>query len=173
VSVLSRSLIAATACVVLAGLSACSGGDQPPSGQAKPSGGIAGFDPCQFFTPEELTAAGVSAQGKPYSKVSFEPGCVWEGEKMDVVLQKNAEETVDSYAQHGSFDRYDKMDINGRRTARAITAGAEGTGGCSTMLDSGGGVVILNVVAATRNSVPDTCAESEKIAKLIEPRLPK
>ncbi|MFC7343133.1 DUF3558 family protein [Saccharopolyspora griseoalba] len=171
----TRALIAATAGVALFGISACSGSDSgDTAGEPKPQGkAISSFDPCTFFKPDELTSWGVSTQSEDFTQVSFQPGCTWEGEKMDIALQKNADETVQSLKEGESYDSYEPISVGGREAARMIVPGATGQGGCVTVVSTGGGVVLYQIAGAMRDSVADPCAEIEKIANQTASRLPK
>ncbi|GAA4612947.1 DUF3558 family protein [Saccharopolyspora hordei] len=177
-STFPRSVVAVTAGLSLLGLAACSGGsegqsgseEQPPTSAAAGSG-LAQFDPCGFFKPDELTSWGVSMTSEEFSPVDFEPGCQWEGENMGVTLQKNVTETVESYAR-SNWDKYEQRSLGGRNGAIAITAGGTGMGGCNALVDAGGGVVIYGVDGYKRDSV-DACAEVEKIASQTASRLPE
>lgn len=175
----SRALIAASAGVALVGLAACSGGSSGTPGGSEPSEtqapgkALASFDPCTFFQPDELTALGLSTQGNNFMPVPSEPGCEWVGEKMTVSLQKNVDQTVASYETSGSWDSYQKKTIAGRSAAVALEAGATGVGSCTALVDAGGGVAIYMLDGAMRDSVPDPCAETEKIVSQTASRLPQ
>ncbi|GAA0520773.1 hypothetical protein GCM10009545_23560 [Saccharopolyspora thermophila] len=81
---------------------------------------------------------------------------------------------MDSYKSDGNWDSYEPIgEIDGRKAARAVAKGASGQGGCSALIDAGGGVVIVDVVGVMRDSVPDTCGEAERAARQIAPKLPK
>ncbi|MCI2417775.1 DUF3558 domain-containing protein [Saccharopolyspora sp. K220] len=180
-STFSRSLIATAAGVALLGLSACSGGGSSNDGNDETSAapttaasgsGLASFDPCTFFNADELSSFGVATQSEDGTVVSFEPGCKWEGEKMILSLLKNADETVASYETSGSWDSYTKKTIGGRSAAVAVESGAAGQGGCTVLVDAGGGVAIYGVDGVLRDSV-DACPEAEKIASQTASRLPE
>ncbi|MCA1192253.1 DUF3558 family protein [Saccharopolyspora sp. 6V] len=130
------------------------------------------FDPCTFFKPDELTSYGVSTQAEDFTLVSFQPGCAWNGKKMDIALQKNEDETVDSL-EKGAHDEYTRIKIAGRDSARLIVAGGEGTGGCITVVPAGGGIVLYQLSGYMRDSVADPCGEIEKIAEQTASRLPE
>lgn len=174
----SRPLIAMTALALL-GLSSCALGDsgsgggstEPSPTSEAPGSGLASFDPCVFFQPDELTSFGVSTQSQDFTQVSFQPGCTWEGEKFDLVLQKNADETVESLSK-GAWDEYTKTQIGGRDAARVIPAGAAGQGVCNAVVSTGGGVALYQLTAYMRDSVADPCGEIEKIADQTASRLP-
>ncbi|MGI8308412.1 DUF3558 domain-containing protein [Saccharopolyspora hattusasensis] len=180
---LSRTLISATAGLVLIGLAGCSGGtaggngktttEQTPTSSSAGSG-LKNFDTCAFFTQEDLSVAGVEGPGEKAEQLSFEPGCSYTGEKILLTLYKNEEETVSKYESDGHWDKYEKFSINGRNAARAVEGGGGAVdAGCSIVLDAGGGVVLVDVTEAKPDSVSDKCGEAEKIARQIEPRLPK
>ncbi|TDD53693.1 DUF3558 family protein [Saccharopolyspora elongata] len=171
-----RLLVVAGAGVVLAGLPACGSGGSGSTGHAPTtkSGGVAmeKFDPCGFFRPAELTSWGLSAQGKEFAPVSFEPGCRWQGEQMSLTFQKNVDETVASYEKSGNWERYDKKTIGGRSAAVANVPGGGSTGGCNVLVDAGGGVAIYGVSGRFDDSV-DACGEVEKIVGQSASRLPE
>ncbi|WP_344931434.1 DUF3558 family protein [Saccharopolyspora gregorii] len=160
----------------LVGLSSCALGQDDGAGTAptseEKSADLAKFDPCTFFKPEELTSYGVSTQAEDFTLVSFQPGCAWNGKKMDIALQKNEDETVDSL-EKGAHDEYTRIKIAGRDSARMIVAGGEGTGGCITVVPAGGGIVLYQLSGYMRDSVADPCGEIEKIAEQTASRLPE
>lgn len=130
------------------------------------------FDPCTFFKPDELTSFGVSTEAQDFTEVSFQPGCTWNGEKQDIALQKNADETVESLEKGGSFDEYTRINVAGRDAARMIVSGATGQGSCITVVSAGGGIVLYQLVGYMRDSVADPCGDLEKIATQTASRLP-
>ncbi|GAA3360722.1 DUF3558 domain-containing protein [Saccharopolyspora gregorii] len=173
----SRRLITTAACAGLLSLSGCALGDtapgqESPAPQPKPAG-LRDFDTCTFFSPDELTAAGANGPSEPVEDFTFEQGCEFEGETMLLTLYKNQDETVASYETGGHWDSYRKFDINGRAAATGVSAGSTGQGICNTLVDAGGGVVILSVTGFMKDDVPDPCGEAKKLAEQIEPRLPR
>ncbi|WP_395475102.1 DUF3558 domain-containing protein [Saccharopolyspora spinosa] len=178
-STFSRSLIATAA--ALFGLSACGSGgptggssNETSAAPTSESGsGLASFDPCTFFKPDELTSYGLSTQSEEFTQVSFQPGCSWTGKKMSLALQKNADETVKSLGEGGGHDEYTEIKIAGRDAARMIVAGAKDQGGCVTVVSAGGGIVLYQVTGYMRDSLADPCGEVEKIANQTASRLPK
>lgn len=174
----SRSLIATvTASVALVGLAACgsgsgSGDETTTEPTSSPGGGLASFDPCTFFQPNELSSFGLGAQPENFTPVSFEPGCRWTGEKFIFSLQKNVKETVDSYETSGSWDSYTKKTIAGRPAAVAVETGATDVGSCTVLVNAGEGVTIFMLDGQDRDSVADPCGESEKIVGQVAARLP-
>ncbi|MGW3467239.1 hypothetical protein ACWDKQ_01905 [Saccharopolyspora sp. NPDC000995] len=96
--------------------------------------GFAGFDPCTFCKPDELTSFGVSTQSEDGTVVSFEPGCKWKGEKMTLSLLKNSDETVASYEKGGSWDSYQKKPLDGRRRQLRLSQVPPGKAGAQCLL---------------------------------------
>ncbi|MFR9730174.1 DUF3558 family protein [Saccharopolyspora sp. MS10] len=172
----SRSTIAAVCCAGLLAVSGCALGDattEPePTSEPKPSG-LANFDTCSFFTPADLNVVEASGPGEPVEQVSFEPGCTFEGPDNLLTLYKNQDETVASYETGGNWDSYQKFDINGRAAATGISPGATGHGLCNILLDAGGGVAIVSITKIMPEATYDDCGLAEKVARQIEPRLPR
>ena len=167
--------------VGLLALSSCAlGGSDAVRAKAEPSGAspaaqgadLGNFDPCTFFKPEELTAAGVSTEAKDFTQVSFQPGCTWHGKLLSVALQKNADESLEGLGA-GAWDEFTRIQMNGRDAARVIPSGAIGQGVCNVVVSSGGGVVIYQLTAAMRDTLADPCGEIEKIAEQTASRLPE
>ncbi|MEV0698552.1 DUF3558 domain-containing protein [Saccharopolyspora sp. NPDC050389] len=181
-STFSRSLIATAAGLALFGLAACSGGGKNTGGSeettssaptsAASGSGLAGFDPCTFFKPDELTSFGVSTKSEEFTQVSFQPGCAWNGEKLDIALQKNADETVESLGK-GAFDSYTPTTVAGREAAEVLVIGATGQGACNYAVSAGGGIVLYQITAAMRDTLPDPCGDLKKIVDQTASRLPK
>lgn len=174
----SRVVIAAAAGSALLGLSACSGG---PAGGSTDGGGqpsapapsaLESFDPCNFFTPEELAASGVAGPGEPDSNLESEPGCNFTGDKMDLALYKVPGTSFDQYMSGGNFGNVQKFDAGGRKAATGVTAGSEGQGVCSSFLDAADGTIIVTVTAGTTEPV-EPCGETRRVAEQISPRLPQ
>ncbi|MFR9732214.1 DUF3558 family protein [Saccharopolyspora sp. MS10] len=178
-SKLVRAVSGVAAVLVLGGLSGCALGGEadpegvaPTSGPGEANGSLEAFDPCTFFQSGELAGWGLPARGEPFTVVSFEPGCTWVGDQMSLVLQKNVDESVASYESSGNWERYEKTNIGGRSAALANVPGGGATGGCTMLVDSGGGVAIYAVSGKLAESV-DPCAEIEKIADQTASRLPE
>lgn len=164
--------------MALFGLAACSGGGNTPDGGADPTPPaqgmpLASFEPCTFFKPEELSSFGVATQGKDFSPVKSEPGCAWDGEKMSLSIQKNLDQTVETYGANGSWDSYQTKTIAGRPAAIALESGATDTGSCSALVNAGGGVAIYMLDGLMRDTIPDPCDELEKIVNQTASRLPE
>ncbi|GAA0538332.1 hypothetical protein GCM10011581_05310 [Saccharopolyspora subtropica] len=167
---------------MLVGLAACTGGSSSgtggtstgmdsPTSQAGRSG-LADFDVCNFFTPEDLAALGVHGPGEPDNTLESEPGCNYRGDVKDVTLYKAPDTTFDAYSRR-NFGELRQYEIGGRKAANGVTAGSEGQGICSTFLEAGGGTVVITVTGLMRDSVADPCGEAERAARQVEPRLPE
>ncbi|MGW0892674.1 DUF3558 family protein [Saccharopolyspora sp. NPDC002578] len=174
-SKLVRSLAVVASSAVLVGLSGCALGEgdgtQAPTSDAA-GASLEAFDPCTFFSPDDLTGFGLSPQSEPFTQVSFEPGCRWTGEKMSLTLHKNVDETVDSYETGGNWEKYEKRSIAGRSAAIANVPGSGTTGGCDILVDAGGGVAIYGISGKMADSI-DACPELEKIVNQTASGLPK
>lgn len=177
-STFSRTVVVAAAGFALLGLSSCSGGSTGNTGNGgdtptmtSASSGLESFDVCNFFTPEDLSSAGVAGPGEPDSTIPSEPGCNYQGDKMDLALYKVSDTAFDKYTTQGNFAEIQPFEISGRKAATGVTAGSEGQGICSTFLDASGGTIIVTVTGEDRDSV-DACGESRKVAEQISPRLP-
>ena len=156
-------LLAATGC------SQSEGGDQPPPRQPD---ALAGVDACSILTPQDASAAGVSPSGSPQTDVSSEPGCYYDGDAMTVTTYKNLKDTVDSSSKKSNWAKFDRVDVNGRPGATAVSSGSTEAQICSTMFDAGKGMI--RVSAHGKNAGDQSaCDQSQKIAKQIEPRMPK
>ncbi|MGW5644973.1 DUF3558 family protein [Saccharopolyspora sp. NPDC003752] len=177
-STLSRTVVVTAAGVALLSLTACSGGspgrtgDGEPTTSAAEAPGLESFDVCNFFTPSDLSAAGVAGPGEPDNNLKSEPGCNYNGAKMDLTLYKVPDTTFDKYTTQGNFAEIEPFEISGRKAATGVTAGSQGQGICSTFLDAGKGTITVTVTGEDRDSV-DACGESRKVAEQISPRLPK
>ncbi|GAA4875321.1 DUF3558 family protein [Saccharopolyspora cebuensis] len=167
-----RSARATMVGIAVLGAAACAGptaGDDRTQPEEAPA--LAGFDPCTFFAPEELSSFGVGPEAEEFTPVSFEPGCKWNGEDMDLTFQKNEDESVQSYAT-SNWDSYTEAPLAGRTAAIAVPAGGTDQGVCEAVVDTGGGVVLYGITAAFGSSV-DACGEVEAIAERTASRLPE
>ena len=166
-----------TTAIVLSGLAlALSAGCGPSAGGDGPtpprSDALAGVDPCSILTPQDLGTAGLRPNGSPQSDVATEPGCYYSGRAMTVTTYKNVAETVESSATKPDWAKFDRFDLNGRPAATSVSAGSTQAQICSTMFDSGKGMIRVSA-HMKRAGNEDACQKSQEIAKQIEPRMPK
>lgn len=176
-SVLSRSLVAACAGFVLLGTAGCGPGGLAGDDSGEPSAppqeaGLAGVDPCAVLSPEKLTELGLEGPGQPLNDAPSEPGCDYMGDVIGATVSKNQGKTVESYAKQANWAKFESTDVNGRVGASAVDKGATQARICSAMFNAGGGVIVVDV-SETRPGNLDECGEALKIAKLIEPNVPK
>lgn len=115
---------------------------------------------------------GLPTQGTPNKDLRQEPGCDFKGKDLEVTFSKNQKETVDKYEHDGQWDSYTKTTVNGRHAAHAQGASTSGTGGCTILMDSGGGVVLVDITDPDKSD-DQACAEDMKYAQQVEPTLPK
>lgn len=101
-----------------------------------------------------------------------EPGCYYNGERTAVIVYKNQEKTVEAYGQQDNWAKFDELTVDGRAAASAIDKSATQARICSTLFNAGGGSIIVDV-SESRDQGLDECAESQKIAEAIAPRMPR
>ncbi|MEU5853384.1 DUF3558 family protein [Saccharopolyspora shandongensis] len=143
----------------------------PASEQQK--NGLAQVDPCTMVSPEVLASFGLRGPGEPETGNSSEPGCYFPGDPISGTFYKNQEKTVAAYgAQQSTWAKFDPLQVDGRSAASAVANGSTQAGVCSTLFDTGGGVIILTVSNKGDNAI-DPCAKSLKIAEAIAPRMPR
>lgn len=178
-NVVTRSLAAVAGGLLVLGAAGCSAGglageDASPSPQPTKSG-LASLDVCNVLTPEDLAPYGAALPGEPDNVTPSEPGCEYKGEEsgIKITLSKNETKTVDQYGKDTKFDKFEPVTVAGRHGASVISPGASGSGLCGTMIDAGGGVVLVDASARANNTQFDACAESLKVAEQIAPRLPQ
>lgn len=134
---------------------------------------LASFDPCTFFKPDEVSPYGLATQGTQFVPIPDQPGCSWEGDQMSLSLNKNLGQTVENFGTSGTWDKFEPKTIAGRSAAIALEAGAADIGSCTALVNAGGGVVIYMLDGTLRETIPDPCAELEKIVNQTASRLPE
>lgn len=134
--------------------------------------GLASLDPCALLTAEELAARGARSPGYPNRNITAEPGCDYDGDPFGYSFFKNQEMTVESYGAQDNWAKFDRRELNGRAAANTIDAGSTDGRICSTMFNAGGGVIIATV-SELNDEGRDECAESWRLAELVEPETPR
>ncbi|MEV6230671.1 DUF3558 domain-containing protein [Saccharopolyspora shandongensis] len=170
---LSRNVVAVCAGAVLLGVAGCGGGgdttkDPAPTQQNQ---GLGQVDPCAVLTQEELNSLGFEGPGQK-TGTSSEPGCAFDSMQFGITVSKNEEKTVEAYGKQDSFAKFDRLQIDGRPAASAISKNATQADACTAMFDAGGGVILVDV-SLLRAKELDECGEALKIAEAIAPRMPK
>jgi hypothetical protein len=132
-------------------------------------------DMCTVLTEAELTALGVGRNTRQSFNKGGVVGCRWLGKPFTLSLERD-NATLAGYQAHRNdpkFLSFVDNTVNGRPGAHF---GVDRNGSqCAQLID--GGLVALSVsVVAPPNSDPpvaDPCIEALRIARIIEPRLPK
>ncbi|MER7010373.1 DUF3558 domain-containing protein [Saccharopolyspora sp. NPDC000359] len=169
---LSQAVIAVCAGGVLLAVAGCGGpAGQTPDPESQTQG-LEQLDPCGIFTDDDLQAFGLEGPGSPETGIASEPGCYYNGDRTAVVVYKNQEQTVEAYGQQSNWAKFDALTVDGRKAASAIDKTATQARICSTLFDAGGGSIIVDV-SESRDQGLDECAESQKIAEAIAPRMPR
>ena len=166
------SAFLAAALLPLSGCALNSSADESAAARPDPAGGLSGTDPCTLLAEDELVSYGVLLPGYPNASISAEPGCDFDGDPFGYSFAKNQQMTVDKYGSQDNWAKFDRRDLQGRKAASAIDSGSVGARICSTMVDAGGGVVIVTA-GELNDEGRDECAESWRLAEVIAPRLPR
>lgn len=170
----TRSLVAVAAGLSLAVVAGCGahGENGDSSSAPPPKDPLTTLDSCSILTPQDLSTFGLEGPGSPEHDVSWSPGCYFQGDAISASVHTNFKETAESSQSKPVWAKFDRVDINGRPGATAITQGTTQARQCVTMFDAGRGLVDVQV--STQNPGDNSqCDQSQKIAKQIEPRMPK
>jgi hypothetical protein len=175
--------MALAAGLALVGIAGCSQGGSAgkdttsPTPSAQPGGALANLDPCTIAKPEQLSAAGLPAQGKPQKRADVEPGCEYDSgiRGWKATIYRNATTTFDSYRSQPNWAKVDPVDVNGRPAVNAIDKQAVGAKVCTTIFSAGGGSIVVDAQPGDPRKATDAsaCDQGLKFAKQIEPNLPK
>jgi hypothetical protein len=151
-------------------------GSQTSAPAPQPAVGDASrVDMCAVLTDAELTGLGIrSATRKPNSKLGL-VGCFWLGIPFTLDLERDSANIASYQArQHDpAFTNFTRNTVNGRAGVRASIA-RDGSD-CIQFFDGGSVSLSVLVSEAGRYAGPplDWCGEAIRIARMIEPRLPK
>lgn len=161
----SRGRTLAVAVVLLA--AGC--GVQVPPSDASP------VDMCTVLTDHELSQLGITPESRKIVEEVGSVGCAWQGPSYTLDLERD-KETVASYRtrQRGpAFITFTENTVNGRAGVRfAVDSGRTA---CEQLIDGGSVSLVVGVAPVSSQPAPaiDSCAEALRIARLIEPRLPR
>jgi hypothetical protein len=162
----------ATVAVVLA-LAGCGsqGGSPPPSGGASSSTkAVPAVDACTVLSAQDLASVGLPAQGQPHTNHS-EVGCRYDGQRYTAGLAVDPTRTVDGYLAGASNYLTDRQNsVNGRRGA--LIQSLDVKTGCAQYMELSGGVFVVDM-QYHYGQTGDPCGHTERIAKVVEPKLPK
>ena len=149
----------------------------PVSGALAPSvmADASRVDMCTILTDAELIGLGIKLDTrKQFDEVGV-IGCQWVGKPIRLSLERD-EDTIAAYQARRDdpvFTSFSENSVNGRAGVQ-LSVERDRTD-CAQLMD--GGPVSLTVAVApsfSRDPRPiDSCAEALRIAKMIEPRLPK
>ena len=130
-------------------------------------------DMCTVLSDGELSELGVKLDTrKPFNEVGV-AGCRWVGKPFTLSLERD-EDTLASYQarrRDPAFVGFMDNRVNGRAGAQLVVD-RDGSQ-CTQLMDGGPVSLVVGVVASSSLGRIDSCAEALRIAKMIEPRLPK
>lgn len=132
-------------------------------------------DMCTILTDAELTGLGIDVNSRKQVNRFGLVGCKWLGQPVTLDLERDME-PLGSYKarRHGpAFTSFADNTVNGRAGAHFSVDRERDD--CTQLID-GGPVSLWVAVAPAFNPqgpVVDSCAEALRIARMIEPRLPK
>ncbi|WP_033401502.1 DUF3558 domain-containing protein [Actinopolyspora mortivallis] len=170
--------MAVLAGAVLVGVTACSpgGGAEGSSETTGPSSSeevLASVDPCEVLSESELESFGLRGPGEPRSELPWKPGCYYEGSPINARLEKNTRQTVASSERKDVWAEFERVEVNGRPGARAITKGATQARTCNVMFDAGRGTILVRAMESSLPDDLDECAKALEIAETVEPKVPE
>nr|WP_157405550.1 DUF3558 domain-containing protein [Actinopolyspora halophila] len=151
-----------------------SGGASGETSGAKPSGEVlAGVDPCGILSDAELNSFGLSTSGELTDTMPWRPKCYYEGEPVSLSISKNTRHTVDSSEKRDAWAEFERLKVNGRSAARAITEGSTQSRACDVMFDAGQGMIQVRTQEIRLPDDVDECAKALEIAEKVEPNVPE
>ncbi|WP_258174721.1 DUF3558 domain-containing protein [Actinopolyspora mortivallis] len=160
------------------GATACSpsGGVEDSTETTVPSSSqrtLASVDPCAVLSDAELKSFGLKGAGELKDELPWSPRCYYEGDPVNMSLEKNPRRTVASAEQQDTWAEFERVEVNGRAGARAITKGATQARTCNVMFDAGQGTMLVRTREVHLPDDLDECAEALKIAETVEPKVPE
>lgn len=167
-----HKVVVTMAAVLLGAGCGVSGSGAAPSPAVADSSQV---DMCTILTDPELSQLGIRPDTREPVDQQDSVGCYWRGTPFALTLERD-KQTVASYKarQRGpELITFAENKVNGRAGVRFGVD--DGGTDCEQLID-GGTVSLVVAVAPELNATGpkiDSCAESLRIAQLIEPRLPK
>ncbi|MGB8963653.1 MAG: DUF3558 family protein [Pseudonocardiaceae bacterium] len=146
------------------------------AGPAAAVGDASRVDMCTIVTNPELSQLGIRLDSREPVDQFGSVGCEWVGNPFRLSLERD-KETVASYRSRErgpAFIVYAENLVNGRAGA-TFAVDRDGGTDCEQLIDGGLVSLVVHVAAESGSNGPgiDSCAEALRIARLIEPRLPK
>ncbi|MBA8823587.1 hypothetical protein FHX42_000916 [Saccharopolyspora lacisalsi] len=170
--------MAAAAGVALVGVAGCGtggiAGDTSPETTSASSSkdDLASVQPCQMLPPETLESFGLEVTGEPRNELPWQPGCDFDGKPISATLIKNTRQTVSSAEKKTVWAKFERIQVNGRSGAQAITQGTTKARLCNVMFNAGKGTIQVQAHEISPPDDIDECAKALEIAKKIEPNVP-
>ncbi|SDR00660.1 DUF3558 family protein [Actinopolyspora saharensis] len=174
-----RAVLAAVSGVALLGALGCSpsgsGDTSDDSSTTQASGGksLENLDPCTMLSEAELKSFGLEPTGEPNNDLPWRPGCGYEGDPISATLFKDTRNTVSSNAEKDVWAEFERLQVNGRSGARAITKGSTQARICNVMFNAGDGLIQVQASEDGLSDEIDECAKGLELAKKIEPTVPE
>ncbi|NHD18833.1 DUF3558 domain-containing protein [Actinopolyspora sp. BKK1] len=147
--------------------------DSPSENQASGGKSLESLDPCKMLSEAELKSFGLELPGEPTEDLPWSPGCYYSGEPIVATLFKDTRNTVSANAEKPNWVEFERLQINGRSGARAITKGTTKARLCNAMFNAGDGLIQVQVRETNPPDTLDECAKALEIAKKIEPTVPE
>ncbi|PRW65415.1 DUF3558 domain-containing protein [Actinopolyspora mortivallis] len=129
--------------------------------------------PCDMLSPDTLDFFGLEAPGEPADTLPRKAGCNFGGDPVSVTLLKDERNTVSSNEQKSVWVEFERLGVNGRTGARAITQGTTKARLCNVMFEAGEGLIQVQARENQQSDDVDECRKALEIAKRIEPNVPE
>lgn len=132
-------------------------------------------DMCSILSDAELSQLGITPGTRMPVDREGSVGCEWAGTPFLLSLERDSH-TLASYRgrpRGPAFISYAENTVNGRPGAR-FKVDRDGTD-CEQLIDGGSVSLVVSVTPAVTGNGPsiDSCAEALRIARIVEPRLPR
>lgn len=133
------------------------------------------IDMCTILSDAELSQLGITPSTRMPVDREGSVGCEWSGHPFLVSLERDRQ-TLASYRSRPrgpAFISYAENMVNGRAGLR-FKVDRDGTD-CEQLMDGGSVSLVVSVTPVVTGTGPrvDSCTEALRIARMIEPRLPK
>ncbi len=120
-----------------------------------------------------MESFGLEFPGESIDQLPWTSECDYSGDPVGVRFVKNTRQTVASSERKDVWAEFERIEVNGRSGARAITKGATQARTCNVMFDAGQGMIQVRVQEVALPDDVDECAEALKIAETVEPKVPE